>query len=949
MNETIGLLEIALKIAKKPREWVLVIGDNYFGNRTAGHGEKILELAKKYKRSVTVSKGFYGKAIKEGYAGIADELFGNVWNGTSFLDDSRWEEMERRKEYARIFKQKDRVNIDDARVDIRKLLRIFSGIILTVCRDESVEAFWEDEKSMLVDENVWTPYSLVMSAKWNEWRKYSNESRNVKIEEYFGKAESNIFKLYGSCRNPHQMLLSQEDFELYYPVEENDRPSTKLLLQELFQKKNLFILGGDTYCMENYRLPFAPGISELLKKPTQFEVERYIFMEDKEPVGGWGCFHIVPVVTGKDTDQEIQGFADQILDKKQENPKKKQEPEKIGLLEAERLFWELYIRRPRERVSERELYILKQQLLRIDDIKSVYLLSVAANNQADFHDLKKHICLAEKSMGGREEKPKEYKKVLLKLLRDRLSGKSMELLRILSFYGGEKEVRLGFPLGFLQLLSKSNEELRNWKRAGFQLTNSAIYVRQHYRKHLHKRMEYADSVMQTAGTNPNKNRMKNIIEEIGNQLDDSYFYPVDNSYFEISELSNEDEEEEKEKIEKLFVEMFRNLLEVLKNKQDGYNHIRSLLETEINTIIHRIGELDKAEENENLEWKPELIYYLLRESRVTPKEPDIKGLIIQLDNLMHDLEAVEGEKRTCDILYKMILVRQSKGMIKSQSSEIEDQNGALEECREAERLLEEIKNILGRQGGGLFPKHIFDQVVHLYLLESKIHGRRSTLVEMDRCELKSETCTEQKQYLADMNESLKKAEEILNERKEATGSSYEDLQAELDNHRGEYYFKMSQFYWENRSYRKEKGGILEEEISNYDSSWNHYQDALSYYKKYPQQYLIQRADVMRNIADLCYRRAVSEGKAETERQCYEFLAEAYKLYRSNSDLHGIADVLQSMGNAEDHNKRDEDTRSALSFYDTSLGFYSMLGDRWSYKVAFRFKEGIVKNRMRPAK
>ena len=110
-----------------------MIGDNYFGNRTAGHGEKILELAKKYKRSVTVSKGFYGKAIKEGYAGIADELFGNVWNGTSFLDDSRWEEMERRKEYARIFKQKDRVNIDDARVDIRKLLRIFSGIILTFC------------------------------------------------------------------------------------------------------------------------------------------------------------------------------------------------------------------------------------------------------------------------------------------------------------------------------------------------------------------------------------------------------------------------------------------------------------------------------------------------------------------------------------------------------------------------------------------------------------------------------------------------------------------------------------------------------------------------------------------------------------------------------------------------------------------------------------------------
>ena len=557
MNETIGLLEIALKIAKKPREWVLVIGDNYFGNRTAGHGEKILELAKKYKRSVTVSKGFYGKAIKEGYAGIADELFGNVWNGTSFLDDFGWEKMERRKEYARMFKYKDRVNIDYAKVDIRKLLRIFSGIILTVCMDESVEAFWENEKSMLVDENVWTPYSLVMSAKWNEWRKYrkySKESRNFKIEEYFSKAESNIFKLYGSCRNPHQMLLSREDFELYYPVEENDLPSTKLLLQELFRKKNLFILGGDTYCMENYRLPFAPGISELLKKPPQFGVERYVFMEDKKPKGGWESFHIVPVVAEGDANEEIQIFADKILEEKQENPEKKQGQEKIDSLEAERLFWELYIRRPRERVSEREIYILEQQLLRIDDIKSVHLLSAAANNQADFYDLKKHICLAEKSMKEEGENPQDYKKVLLKLLRDRLSKKSLELLRILSFYGEEEGVRLGFPLGFLQLLSKSNEELRNWKRAGFQLTNSAIYVRQHYRKHLHKRMEYADSVMQTAGTNPNKNRMKNIIEEIGNQLDDSYFYPVDNNYFKISELSDgneEEEEKEKKKVEKL--------------------------------------------------------------------------------------------------------------------------------------------------------------------------------------------------------------------------------------------------------------------------------------------------------------------------------------------------------------------------------------------------------------
>ncbi len=955
MSGTKKLSDIASKIAENPSDWVLVIGDNYFDERSAGHGEKILTLAKKHKGSVTVSQGFYRKVIKEGYAGIADELFGNVWNGTSFLDDFGWEEMERRKEYAHMFKQKDRVNIDYAKVDIRKLLEFFSGIILTVCRDESVEAFWENEQSMLVDENVWTPYSLVTSAKWNGWRKYSEESRYIQVEEYFDKEESNIFKLYGSCRNPHQMLLSREDFELYYPVEKNDQPSTKLLLQELFQNKNLFILGEDTYCMENYGLPFAPGISELLKKPAKFGMERYIYMEDKKPEGGWNSFHITPLAAEKNFNQEIQRFAEEILKKKQMNPKKRRAPEKITSSEAERLFWELYIRRAKDSVSEREMKILEQQLLRIDDEKTVYLLSAAANNQADFYDLKKNISLAKKNMEEKGQNPKDYKKVLLTILGDRLSEKSLELLRILSFYGDGEDVPLGFPLGFLQLLSKSNDELRTWKRAGFQLTNSAIYVRRHYRKHLHKRMEYADSIMQTAGINPNKNRMKNIIEEIEHQLDDSYFYPVDERYFKISELSNKDEENEEEKVRELFVKMFRKLLEILKEKQDGYNHIRSLLETEINTIIHKIGKLDTNDED--LEWKPELIYYLLRESRVIPKAPHVDGLIEQLDKLADKLEKRQDEINPCEIFYKIILVHQSKAVIKSQSSTVEEQNAALAECQEAERLLEEMRNTLKQQGTDLFPKKIFNQIVHLYLLESNIHGRRSTIVEMKRCKLDQATCIEQEKYLKEMKENLEKAEEILNERKETTGSSYEDLYADLNNHKGQYYFKRSQYYWENRNYRAGNKTIQDEETFNYDEALKHYENALRYYKKFPYQYLIQRADVMRNIADLYYRRAESEGNIETKRQCYEYLAEAYKLYRSNSDLHGIADVLQSMGNAENVNQKEdntqaekniENTRSALSFYDASIGLYDMLGDQWSSAVAKRFKEGIIESRMKPA-
>ena len=123
-----------------------------------------------------------------------------------------------------------------------------------------------------------------------------------------------------------------------------------------------------------------------------------------------------------------------------------------------------------------------------------------------------------------------------------------------------------------------------------------------------------------------------------------------------------------------------------------------------------------------------------------------------------------------------------------------------------------------------------------------------------------------------------------------------------------------------------------------------YKKALEYYKKYPYQYLIQRADVMRNIADLYCQRGKSEEDINSKmgEQCYSYLAEAYELYRSNADLHGIADVLQSMGNAEDFSKMNKNSRSSLSFYKVAEDIYISLGDLWSSVVVSKFKEGIVK-------
>ena len=741
---------------------------------------------------------------------------------------------------------------------------------------------------------------------------------------------------------PRQMLLSRDDFELYYPESETGMPCTRLLLEKLFCGKNLLFVGADTFFLDSCGLPFAPGISYLLEKAPKAPLKRYLLLEPGRPKKGWEAYHITPVPLTENYLNELDAFSTTLYrktKKKSADSRHKVSNRSLNDKDAARLFWKLYTRRPKNSISENEQYILEEQILKPENgsparqswsEKGIHLFSMLANNKADFYDLKK--------LPGPDKTWDDIRyseDALQALLLAGLDKKSRKLLQILSSYGE------GFPLGFLLLISESPEELRAWKLAGFQLTNSGIYIQRHYRAHLQRRMEYADIIMKTAGSNPGKIKMSHCIEEIEHQLDDSYFYPLDKNYFSLSSDAFSHYLMTEEELHHIFVQMFQKLLKVLTDKSEGYNHIRSLLETEIHTIIHKLNELNDPQ---NLQWKPNLLYHLLLESRVVP--PQIEEIERQMTENLLPLKPAcfpLDKREMQNTLYLKMIIYQTKSMIESQDSDRRKQDIALTKCNEAKAFFKQAVCETTNQGLSLIPKNIFDLGFELYLFESKIYGRISTIVEMKRCEKEQARCQEQMAVLHSMLSSIQMAKRLLKDRNKVTGNLYEDLWAQWYHRLGEFLFKMSQYYWENRKYcQPENPNISKREIFFYEHALRAYQASLDYYNRFPHQYLQQRADVMRDIADLYCQRGHSEKNTAVKETCYDWLAKAYVLYRSNSDLHGIADVLQSMGNAEDFEHLPENTRNPMCFYNVSQELYEFLSDRWSFMVVSKFKEGKLK-------
>jgi len=976
----IDLDTLAGRIAADPDQWVLILGKEVSFQKPDEYKRILSAFADKFSKSCKdnplIMSQVYQAIQNEEYIKLSGALFGDIWDGTSFLDEMKGRQIAWREEYARNMAKKEDINIDCADVDLSKILSVFCGLVLTTCQDETVEAFWEYEKSMPIEDRVCTPYSLTTSQGWyKRIQTKSGEFRHLFLKEDAEGHMHALIKLYGDCKDSHRMLLSEGDFREYYPVGASEQPSvsepkTISFLREIFLHKNLLFLGMESE--ENGQL-FVKGIADLLEKTSSDHTERYIFGGNENSMSEYREKYHIRCVESTDSADGINGFGKKLWEKINSEGGKKFKEKRDGTEEAHlenkildregtlEQFWKYYIRRSYKNFyseedlsdgrdyAEKELYLLETRILGCDGAggqtkkwtaKSVKQLATAANNLADFYDLEKCFHAEEKLLestqipGKGRDSAEFYEQVTQKLLVARLSSQSLRLHRILSYYGG------GFPLGFLLLISNDENDLKRWKRAGIQLTNSGIYIKQQHRKNLHERINYADDIMMRAGGNPEKKKFQNRIAQIGHLLGESYFYPFDN---QIEGKESQDE------IEQIFEGMLHKLHDILRDKSEGYRQIHSLLQTEMPSIVNKIGGLD---DTDSFRWKPALIYYLISESRAVPTDGKIlKQLEDTLENFLNSpyLSVREDgdNKNNQDIFYGRIMLAMAKIAMECQSFQKEQQNSARENCTKVESIFAEQNEKGKLWNTNEMPDIFFLQNIRVSLLKGKICGRLSTIIEINRCREKCRECEEQKQALLAMGQCLVEAQRQIKDRERKKGASYGELKAELNHLMGEYSFKQSQYCRENVEYgslsHEKKKKARQEEQRKYEDAEKYYLETLNYYNKYPDRFWMQRADVLRSIADLYCQKAKSMKDNDLKMKSYDLLMDAYVLYRANIDLHGIADVLQSMGNLEDFDNRkmEKRNRSPLCFYKSAKNLYAYLGDEWSWHVVSGFESGIM--------
>lgn len=622
-------------------------------------------------------------------------------------------------------------------------------------------------------------------------------------------------------------------------------------------------------------------------------------------------------------------------------PKWSAKAAKSESMTAEQLFEKLYIRRPYSDISEKELSILRHDIIGTEDSSNfiqwngpgIYLLAMVANNLADFYDLKKVFTSAKKIMDSDKKawiSPVEYTEAILwEIMNERLYKESKDFYNILAFYGSD------FPSEFLQLIEKDNadtdrKELHyKWKRAAIQLTNSGICVQKGNWRDIYRRIELADKIMDTAGTALDSETFGKVKKDISHSIGSSYFYLANI----VSREIKRSDDYNTDYIKDIMAQMFRNLASVLMEKGQGYYEIRSVLGTEMPVILEKMGQLDDPK----LEWKPELLYCLFQESPVM-----LRGRESETEALMEELLCrLDGDSTNCEPLpgicswdCKKTMVLLAWSIMKSQSCKISNQEEALKKCRQAENILLKYGENAGISG----PDNVFAQTVQIHFQCARIWGRMATIKEIARCKEKRGDCPIQKKYLDHMWAALNQAERVIHQREYHMGACCDELRAKSDQLRGEYYFKESQFLSENRRYKTTEGTEPnQDELNYYSKAKESYRLALGYYDKFPVQYEVQRADVMRSLGDVYCRQAKNNEKDLDNRdKCYHMLIDAYALYRKHNNLRGIADVLQSKGNMENFENEPENRRSPLAFYNVSKSIYDYLGDSWSYYVLIQF-------------
>lgn len=445
------------------------------------------------------------------------------------------------------------------------------------------------------------------------------------------------------------------------------------------------------------------------------------------------------------------------------------------------------------------------------------------------------------------------------------------------------------------------------------MTNSGIYLNLNYRKNVQKRLSYADSVMQTAGTYPEEKRklFENKMGESCTKSLNSFFYPVENG------IINTDEHDQN--ADQYFQNLFTNLETILTRKTKNYQQIHSLLQTEMPMLFR----LARNYEDERLEWKPSLYYHLLWDSRMFPeKERDERDKLEEelesfLSELKSQIEPAVSQKEW-KYLEGILKFKLAQILYKSRLLLTEDEYQlVMQECEKTEEVIQKCK-----ETDNNIPERLFVCKMHLHFIKQKIYVRRSTILETEQHQnqlseqldvmLYKQASNEQGQEAQKiyavktaLEDNLKEIQNALEDRKNKTGHSYREFFAQYYFFKGEYYYSCLLYNWKDplKSEFEQCGHTSMEPAENAEKFLK---KALESYNSYPLQYEIQQADVLRQLADLyCLKsKSLREVRKDTARQkeymdrCYDMLIDAYIRYRNNFELHGIADVLCSMRCAE---------------------------------------------------
>lgn len=955
-----NLQSLAGDIVGNPKEWVLILGENISFCMKEAKGCAVdarQRFRTKMVRKVIRDNRLNPYDTDKMYEAVQNKdkrqmetlLFGNVWDGASFADRYREMRLERRERLAEKLPSVDRMNVEFAKWNVNhslqddsfRLINLLNSIILTTCQDETAEAVLEYERAMPIDGlNVCTPYSMLTSPKWQ--RRLNSCLGTGVLPACEDNNTPVLVKLYGRRSNPKRMLLSEWDFDAYYPPDyecEMNEPYTMSFLETVFCSKNLLFIGVNeaegNKTGEGCDLDMAPGIVKLLEKTKKSGKSRFALVEDERSA----FLNLLSALEAKVKTLFGRTAA------REEQPGEA-EPKELDIKTAEQYFWELYTRRPGHKISLSEKQVLKEQILGKDGrqlwgVFEVETLAIVANKLADFYDLKE-VLDEEWEAGNQAGGPADnFASVPMRIIEKSLNKSSAVLFRALLIYGG------GFPSGFLELIScdgDSDGDKEDVKRSAIRLVNNGLCSKGQQRKNIHKRMKYADSIMRTAGNNriPDRATFKSDMEEVDRQVNDSYLYLT-----EIFTKTNRDlwKEYEDEALDGLGA-MCDRLMQILEQKSRGYSHYRSLLETEIPLILGIVPKLKKSSA-----WKTDFVYCLFKESRLVKKELRENGDVNRLLNSLMEQLCADYENRHIDEerFYRCKaknLISQS--IVWSQSGSDRFQKKALRNCRKA---LFWLKNLKGHAG----IDRDFLLKVNIYFLCAKIYGRRSTIRELKRCANGEATCPTQWELMLKMKENLDEIKQQTDMYNDSHPLSYNGIKARLDYLYGEYFFKMSQYHKENRQYGAPSPDCEGRETEScYTQAKNYYDDAFDFYNRYPELYSLEAADVHRSIGDYYCQKAKSDsmfggGSAlEISAECFENLYAAFKIYRLNTNLHGIADVLQSMGNTQSYGefnvKIEKNKRSSFCFYNASKELYQFLGDEWSISVLGKFLKGAKMDR-----